>query len=174
MTEPNEGRTEAAQPTRPARNLSALWAALGLGFVALAGVAIYQAWPLLYPEVLVTAPLDPACDLRAGPCMARFPDGGEVRFGMEPRTLAPMVPLRIAADLNGIQARSVEVDFAGTDMNMGYNRVLLQATATGRYEGQGTLPVCVRNRMEWEAKVMLYTSAGILVAPFRFETISHR
>ena len=27
-------------------------------------------------------------------------------------------------------------------------------------------------RMGWEAKVLFLTSAGILVAPFRFETIS--
>ena len=175
MTEPHtQGSTEAAQPARPARTLTALWVAIGLGFAALVALALYKAWPLLYPEVLVTAPLDAACDLRSGPCTARFADGVEVRFGMEPRTLAPMVPLRIAADLHGIEPRSVEVDFAGTDMNMGYNRVLLNETAAGRYEGQGTLPVCVRTRMEWEAKVMLHTAAGILVAPFRFETVSPR
>ena len=91
---------------------------------------------------------------------------------MEPRNLPPLSPLRIAAQLEGIEAGSVEVDFAGTDMNMGYNRVALTESRAGHYEGKAMLPVCVRSRMGWEAKVMLHTSTGIFVAPFRFETVS--
>jgi hypothetical protein len=169
MTEP---MTDTAQPTRPNRGMTALWVTLGLLFAALVAVALYKAWPLLYPEVVATAPLDPACDLRAGPCTVLFPGGGEVRFAIEPRTLPPLAPLRIGVDLKGVEARSVEVDFAGTDMNMGYNRVHLTQTQVGRYEGQGMLPVCVRTRMGWEAKVLLHTPDGLWVAPFRFETIS--
>lgn len=169
MTEPV---TDPVEPRRPGRALVPLWIVLGLVFAALVAMAAYKAWPLLYPEVVATAPLDPACDLRSGPCTARFPGGLEVRFTIEPRTLPPLAPLRIAADLTGGDARSVEVDFAGTDMNMGYNRVPLMETQKGRYEGEGMLPVCVRARMGWEAKVLLHTQAGILVAPFRFETIS--
>jgi hypothetical protein len=157
---------------RSDRSTRALWAILGLLFAALVGVALYKAWPLLHPKVAVSAPLDPGCDLRAGPCTARFPGGGEVRFGIEPRTLPPVAPLRLTADLGGLEAGLVEVDFAGADMNMGYNRVTLERTATGRFEGQGMLPVCVRNRMTWEAKVMLHTANGIWVAPFRFDTVS--
>jgi|APFre7841882724_1041349.scaffolds.fasta_scaffold21828_2 hypothetical protein len=166
--------TDASLPTRPDHATVALWVTLGLLFAALTGAAFYKTWPLLYPEVLASAPLDPACNLNAGPCTARFPDGAEVRFGLEPRTLPPVAPLRIGVEIGGVEARSVEVDFAGTDMNMGYNRLPLTEIETGRYEGQGMLPVCVRNRMEWEAKVMLHTAAGILVAPFRFETVSAR
>jgi hypothetical protein len=169
MTEP---RSDAAQPGRPGRTLTLLWILLGLLFAALVAAAVYKAWPLLYPEVVATAPLDPACDLHAGPCTARFPGGLEVRFDIEPRTIPPLAPLRIAADLTGIDAHKVEVDFSGTDMNMGYNRSALKETEAGRYEGQGMLPACVRSRMGWEAKVMLHTAGGILVAPFRFEAIS--
>jgi hypothetical protein len=169
MTEPV---TDTAEPGRPGRTLFPLWVILGLLFAALVAMAVYKAWPLLHPEVLATAPLDAACDLRSGPCTARFPGGMEVRFTIEPRTLAPLTPLRIAADLAGVDARSVEVDFAGTDMNMGYNRVPLTETQKGRFEGEGMLPVCVRARMGWEAKVLLHTPDGILAAPFRFETIS--
>ena len=169
MTEPV---TDRDPPAPPGRTMTALWVILGLLFAALIAAAFYKAWPLLYPEVVARAQLDPACDLRTGPCTARFPGGLEVRFGIEPRSLPPLEPLRVTADLEGTDARSVEVDFAGTDMNMGYNRVVLKETQSGRYEGQGMLPVCVRSRMGWEAKVLLHTPAGILVAPFRFETIS--
>lgn len=150
----------------------ALWAASLVLLATLAGGTLYRVWPLLYPEVRAMAPLDPACDLRAGPCSSRFPDGGTVRFSLEPRTLPPVAPLRIAVDLEELSAELVELDFAGTDMNMGFNRVQLAQVGPGRYEGQGMLPVCVRNRMGWEAKVLVHTSSGLLVAPFRFETVS--
>ena len=148
------------------------WVLLGVAFAVLVILALAKAWPLLYPEVIATAPLDPGCDLHSGPCTASLPGGGEVSFGLEPRTIRPMTPLRILVDLKGLDAHSVEVDFAGTDMNMGFNRVPLGQVAAGRYEGQGTLPVCVRRRMDWEAKVMLHTQSGIMVAPFRFDTVS--
>ena len=159
-------------PDHPGRGRVWPWVLLGVAFGVLVVLALAKAWPLLYPEVIASAPLDRSCDLRSGPCTARLPDRGEVSFGLEPRTIRPMTPLRIAVDLNGLEAHSVEVDFAGADMNMGFNRVPLGQVAAGRYEGQGTLPVCVRRRMDWEAKVMLHTQDGIMVAPFRFETVS--
>ena len=167
ITEPSNSRSGAAAS---GRGMRAAWLIAGLLFAALVAAALFQAWPVLYPEVTATAPLDPACDLRSGPCTARFPSGGQVLFGMEPRTLPVVAPLRIVAEVARIEPRSVEVDFAGTDMNMGYNRVELTQTKTGRYEGQVIIPMCVRARMGWEAKVMLHTGAGIWVAPFRFET----
>jgi hypothetical protein len=160
------------QPARPTLGKTWFWLILGLAFAALVVLALYRAWPSLYPEVVATAPLDPSCDLRSGPCTAQLPDGGRVSFGLEPRTIRPMTPLHIVVDLDGLEAHAAEVDFAGTDMNMGYNRATLERTATGRFEGQATLPACVRHRMGWEAKVLLHTDAGILAAPFRFETVS--
>ena len=168
----SESLPRAAKPARRPLTATLPWAAFGLGLAALAALAAYKAWPLLFPVVAATAPLDPACDLRIAPCTAQFPNGGKVHFSMEPRSLPPLAPLRIAARLEGIEAGSVEVDFSGTDMNMGYNRVTLTDSGAGHYEGKAMLPICVRSRMGWEAKVMLHTSTGIFVAPFRFETVS--
>lgn len=152
-----------------------LWGIAGLLAVALIAAALYRGWPILFPEVMQTAPLDPACDLRAGPCRARFPDGGTVRLGIEPRSIPVVEPLQLSVQVEGIDASAVEVDFAGTDMEMGFNRVrLLPAPPPPRggdvFVGQAMLPICVRSRMEWEAKVMLTTPQGLWVAPFRFET----
>ena len=41
----------------------------------------------------------------------------------------------------------------------------------GRYSADGILPVCVRNAMEWEAKVLVRTDEGLVAAPFRFITV---
>ena len=148
----------------------ALWL-ISLALLAiLAGVAIYTARPLLSPEPALSAPLDPACDLRLGPCMASFPKGG-LSLEILPRSIPVMAPLNLRVQLRDLEPSSVEVDFAGVDMNMGFNRVHLEAAGEGGFEGQGMLPTCVRERMAWEAKVLVQTPAGLLAAPFRFETV---
>lgn len=147
-----------------------LWGALGLLVIAVLAMLIYQAWPMLYPVGVARAPLNSGCDLVSGPCSVNFDEGGQVTLSVEPRGIPLVKPLRLMVTVQGLEPDGVEVDFAGVDMNMGYNRVRLEPDGTGRYAGQGILPVCVRDRMAWEAKVLLGTRAGYLVAPFRFET----
>jgi hypothetical protein len=156
-------------PTWPARTII-LWVTLALLLAAVLGVVIYQAWPLLYPRAVALAPLDPGCRLRQGPCTAAFAEGGAVTLAIEPQGIPVVAPLTLRVDLAGLQALGVAVDFAGVDMNMGYNRVALEPAGEGRYQGKGMLPVCVRDRMTWEAKVLVQTRSGLMVAPFRFET----
>lgn len=151
------------------RYLGALIVLLLLGGVTL---VLYDVWPLLFPRIVAVAPLVPTCDLRHGDCTAILPGGGKVRFGIEPRSIPVLQPLALAARVEGLEPRSVAVDFAGTDMNMGYNRVALEPIGGGAWKGQATLPICVRSRMNWEARVLLQTDAGIMAAPFRFDTIS--
>lgn len=154
----------------PASRGTWLWLAGGGLFAAMAAGALYVAWPLLNPAVVATAPLDPQCDLRQGPCTAVLPDGGRVRLGLAPSTLPLLEPLAIEVRLDGLRAFAVEVDFAGVDMNMGYNRPRLAAEGEGRYVGNTVLPVCVRQRMDWEARVLVRTPDGLMAAPFRFST----
>lgn len=154
-------------PTR-----SILWVLVGLLIASLAGVAVYKVWPMLNPDISVVAPLDPDCDLRAGPCSVGFADGATVSFGIEPRDIPPLKPLEFEVKLEGMDVRGVEVDFQGADMNMGYNRAQLKPVGEGRFLGNGMLPVCVRHVMEWEARVLLHTDRGLLAAPFRFITVT--
>jgi hypothetical protein len=138
--------------------------------VALAGVAVYKVWPLLHPQVVAVAPLNPACDLHRAPCVAHFPAGGQVQLDIEPHSLPVVQPLRLAVLVKGLEADRVEVDFRGVSMDMGFNRPQLRAEGGGRFSGEGMLPVCVRSHMAWEARVLLHTAHGLLAAPFRFET----
>lgn len=189
-----------------------LWILAAVLFFAVAAVAWHRVGPLLYPDVALVAAVAGGCDLRAGPCTASFPDGSEVTFEIRPHRIPVAQPLLLRAEIRGIEARRVEVDFAGVDMNMGFNRVALQPMAgggttgdrhgagggvpratrengeggsrkdpaatgaaadsrsDGAFGGTGMLPVCVRARMTWEARVLLHTDAGILAAPFRFDT----
>jgi hypothetical protein len=141
---------------------------VGVLFLALAGVAAYKAWPLLYPEVVIAVPLNADCDLRQGPCLTQIPDGGSVRFSITPRNIPPLKELQLEVAIQGLEAQAVEVDFSGIDMNMGFNRPKLMQQATGQFQGKGMLPVCVRSSMEWEARVLVHTDEGIVAVPFRF------
>jgi hypothetical protein len=147
-----------------------IWLAAAGVFTAVAAGAFYVAWPLLNPTVVATAPLDPGCDLRQGPCTGTLPNGATVRFGLEPRNIPLLEPLAIDVRVGGMRALGVQVDFAGVDMNMGYNRPSLAVEGEGRYVGKAVLPVCVRYRMDWEARVLVRTAEGLMAVPFRFST----
>lgn len=147
-----------------------LWALLALIFF-MAAALVYKAWPLLFPEMQLVAKPDPKCDLRAGPCVTRLARGGEVSFGIEPRHIPMLEPLQLSVQVKGMEVSSVEVDFEGQEMYMGFNRPKLSAQGNGRFVGQTRIPVCVRDAMEWEAKVLLGTGRGILAVPFRFITL---
>ncbi|KXX64312.1 hypothetical protein [Marichromatium gracile] len=114
---------------------------------------------------------DPRCDLASRDCTLALPGGGEVRLAVAPRDPIPLVtPLRLRVEVEGREVGAVAVDFVGVDMEMGYNRVRLDPLGTARFAGEAMLPVCARTLMRWEARVLLETADGLLVAPFRFET----
>ena len=148
---------------------------LGILLLLAAGVGIaglvYQYAPLLSPVAQVRAPLDPDCNLTETACTARIPGGGEVRLSITPRPIPVMEKIHIEVQTKSVQAHSVEVDFAGVDMNMGFNRYNLTSAGDGRFDGTGILPVCIRDHMAWEATVMVHNDDGLIAAPFRFETV---
>lgn len=154
-----------------ARSMTFYWGIAGLLFVALAGVATYKVMPVLNPEVGGTAALDRDCDLRACPCQSQLPGGGSVSFAIKTPGIPLVKPLDLEVRLTDVEASKVEVDFVGIDMNMGFNRPKLSAVGDGVFSGTGMLPVCVRVAMEWEARVLITTPRGLLVAPYRFITV---
>jgi len=83
-------------------------------------------------------------------------------------------PLTLRVEAPGLGADAVVVDFAGVDMNMGLNRFELKPTGDGVFSGTGLLPVCIRNRMLWQATVYAEADRGLIAAPFRFETVRQR
>jgi len=149
-----------------------LWALVGLMAVAVAGVG---GWRWLAPSgeapTLATAVADPGCDLHRAACSARLENGGTALLSIEPRPIRPVEPLSVRVALGGIEAERVELDFAGVEMNMGFNRFPLEAAATGEFTGAAMLPVCVRNRMLWEVQVLAFTDEGVYRFPFRFDTV---
>jgi hypothetical protein len=161
-----------SRPGAAKRKTPILWAMIGVLGVAFLVVAVYRSWPILFPRAFEMAPLDPTCDLRKGPCVSKLAGGGEISLSIEPRSLPVVQPLELSVQAHGLQAAGVEVDFRGVGMNMGFNRPRLEpAGSPGLFEGAAMLPVCLRERMTWEAKVLVETPDGLVAAPFRFDTV---
>lgn len=148
-----------------------LWGVVVLLMVVTLGVVYYKYKDYFSPKADVAYPFDAQCELKAGPCETALKEGASVSFSILPRTIPLLKPLDLEVHVNGMEVYKVEVDFAGVDMNMGFNRNSLSVKEPGLYTGQATLPVCVRSRMDWEAKVMLYTADSLITVPFRFETV---
>jgi hypothetical protein len=139
--------------------------------LAILGVVGYKLAPLLNPKTDVALPLS-SCNLSQQACVATLPGGGQVGFSIEPRPIPVLKTLELQASFSGSNVRKVEVDFAGTEMRMGYNRSPLerQSGSDNRFAGQASLPVCITGGMEWEVTVLVDTGKALVAVPFRFVT----
>ena len=141
---------------------------LALLMTAAAG---YWLSPFLLPKADMTATPMAGCDLHRQPCVAVLSGGGRnatIELSVTPRPIPMIRPLRLKVTVTGIEARKIEVDFAGKDMNMGYNRPALVSEEPGRFIGQTTLPVCVTGEMAWKITVLVETDRERIAAPFLF------
>ncbi|MEJ2612292.1 MAG: hypothetical protein P8179_20060 [Candidatus Thiodiazotropha sp.] len=134
-----------------------LWAVVGLLLLTICAFAVYKAQPILFPKIKQSAKVDPHCDLRAGPCVSDLGQGIRVSFGIKPKEIPLLKPIKLHVSIVGLQVDKVQVDFSGVDMNMGFNRVTLNPLREGVFQGDGMIPVCVRDAMEWEANVLIST-----------------
>lgn len=151
-------------PNKPLlATISALILAIGAAVAA-------RLWIAPTPENSVTVPLDLSCNLQVGSCASNVPGGGRIEFSIEPRPIPLLRPLRLAVKVQGLDARKVEVDFTGIDMNMGYNRPQLKPAGKQQYAGETTLPVCITGGMAWQAAVVVTTPELKIIAPFHFNT----
>ncbi|MDK9702300.1 MAG: hypothetical protein OEL20_04115 [Sulfuritalea sp.] len=140
---------------------------VALGAIAIVG---HQLSPLLLPKADVTGTAEPGCDLQQKACAAILPQGVRLELSITPRPIPFLQALRVEVAVSGVDARKVEVDFAGESMNMGFNRVVLAATGRGSHAGEASLPVCVSGGMTWVATVMVETDRQRFAVPFRFDT----
>ena len=150
-----------------------LWGVAAVLLLALLVVVGIKLWPIINPQVALSLPHDPSCDLQQGPCVTELPDGQRVILSIEPRPIPLVEPIQFQVKLDGVEAKKVVVDIQGIGMNMGINRPQLQQQTAERFSGEGMLPVCIHSSMEWEARVLLDTDNGTIAVPFRFVTEKH-
>ena len=147
-----------------------MWYVAVVLLAVIAAILVFENWLPSDPGVPINAAMDPDCDLRAGPCTSLLNDDRGVRFSIEPRSIPPLAPLQLRVDTIGFNAREANVDLNGVGMQMGFNRVALSKHPQGYFAGTGTLSVCIRDVMEWEAVVTLVGEDMRVSAPFRFIT----
>ena len=92
-------------------------------------------------------------------------------FSINPHDIPLLKPLQLTVEMEGVHAIKVEVDFIGIGMDMGYNRSNLDRIDKSHFSGESILPVCAHSKMDWEARVLLYTEKGMIMVPFRFFTL---
>ncbi|OOZ42355.1 hypothetical protein BOW53_00515 [Solemya pervernicosa gill symbiont] len=155
-------------------NKNMLWGGVIALLIAVAAVAFVKGRHLLEPQLIATAELIEECDLNLGSCSSSLADFGAVSLTIAPHPIPVIKPLSISvqSDIPGIE--SLMVDISGLNMNMGLNRFPLLRQSDGSYRGDGMLPVCTRNLMRWQAKVIVQTDAGLVAFPFNFETLTNR
>ena len=134
---------------------------------AIIGVIGYKLSPMLRPNADITLPGSP-CNLGLQACTTTLPNGGRLELSIEPRPIRPLQPLQLSVSITGLKADTMEIDFDGSEMKMGYNRPVLTAS-NGRFAGQTILPVCVSGTMEWTATVLVTTDKRRIAIPFNFE-----
>ncbi len=137
---------------------------VALGFIA------YRLAPLLTPQSDRSLPLSSCDPSRQPSCRVTLAENAALEFSLSPRPIPVLKPLQIEVRLNGIEAQRIEVDFAGTEMKMGYNRPALEKSADGIFRGGTSLPVCITGSMSWQATVLVETARERLAIPFQFET----
>ena len=150
---------------------SNLWTIIALLTLVLLLAVSYKLKDMLKPSIAASAELNTSCDLRKGACESKLPGGGTVSFSIAPNDIPILRPLKLHIKVDGVDVSNAEVDFTGIGMDMGYNRPKLQAVSKNTFMGKAILPVCVRSKMDWKAKVLLQTDHGLIMAPFQFFTL---
>ncbi len=143
---------------------------IGMLLIALVVVVGYKLSPLLLPRSDVTVLPDLACDLQRQDCAVDLPTGGKIIFSIGARPVPLVTSFQVYVRTSGVLAERVEVDFEGVDMKMGLNRPQLSARGEDSFVGEAILPVCITGSMEWQATVLLETSAQRIAIPFLFST----
>ncbi|NOR51144.1 MAG: hypothetical protein GQ470_00855 [Gammaproteobacteria bacterium] len=148
-----------------------LWTVVGILLISVAALLGYMQFFQQSQEIIERAASNPECQKTEFPCLVKLKSGGSVQLNILPQPVEVMKPLDVRIELNQIKARRVLVQFNGVGMNMGINRYIFNREQDGSYHATVTLPICIRNRMDWEAEIILEVAQGIIVVPYNFETI---
>jgi hypothetical protein len=137
---------------------------------SLAGIAWYKNQQNIPLKITSQSQVDKSCDLNYNECSSLIENTGQITFSMMPRPIPLVSKLSLTVKTNLKNIKQIMIDFKGIDMEMGPNLVILKQNNDGDFVGEGMLPVCIRQSMNWKALVYVDTSSGLYLAPYVFET----
>lgn len=153
------------------QNLSTLIAVI-VFLIGLFASVIYQKY--LTKDIVFTAPLDNSCELHLNECTSQLQDNGSVTFKISPNPIPILKPLLLGLVVKNLQVENVTVNFIGLNMDMGYNvaKLIELSRDNGdiQFGGEFIIPICIKDKMQWEARVYLDSDQGKIMVPFRFTT----
>lgn len=146
---------------------------IGVLLILLVVVVGYKLSPMLLPRADVTVQPEAGCDLQRQSCPAVLPGGGKLALEMGTHPIPLVKPFEVRIKVEDFVPGRVEIDFAGIEMNMGYNRLQLAPRGDGSYVAEATLPVCITGQMAWQATVLVESGSERIAIPYRFITGVH-
>lgn len=146
------------------------WLAAGLAAAGL-GLAAAGAWRST-PRPPALAPVSPPCDLSHGPCHVSWATGEGLELSVSPRPIALVTPLRVEARFGGRRPAWAALSLTSSTMDMGVTTIALEpAGEADLLAGQGSLPVCGSDRLEWRAALEFELDGVRRAQAFRFATV---
>ncbi len=138
--------------------------ALALACITVIGYKLSGRWHATKAVLLPRS----SCNPSQQDCTITLPHGGQLRLSVTPRPIRALQKFSVEVKMTGVKAESMEIDFDGVDMSMGYNRPVLPGDGEV-FSGQAILPVCITGAMTWKATVVVTTQEGSFAVPFLFE-----
>jgi len=114
------------------------------------------------------------CAINEGDCRSTLFEGSvAVYFGIDPRPVSTMAPLRFGVTLKEgereVKDARVQLSLTMPGMVMGANRPEMTHEGSGRYIGEGVIPRCPSGRRLWQAEVTVSRSGQTESTRYRFE-----
>ncbi|MBL7004980.1 MAG: hypothetical protein ISR69_13260 [Gammaproteobacteria bacterium] len=145
---------------------------VGLLVLGLLSFGVYQANN--QPLQTINLPIVENCQLESTACVAKLPNGGEVKFEITPKNAKPTQTLELDLQAKQVDIDSVKVKFDGKTMNMGFLEYNLKPKdskdETAYFNGQGGLSVCIRGKMDWVVTVKIQIDNKLYNIPFSMDT----
>lgn len=150
-------------------NLLTLFSMVGLTAFAALGYLLQSSFS--GTEKAPRATMQAGCDLHISACSAFFLDGKKATLSLTPKTIPLLKPINAELTLEGLDAKSVQLNIVGLNMNMGINHNTLTHINKQLLTGKIILPICSTEKMQWEAQAIIHTTNNkTFVAPFNFST----
>ncbi len=115
----------------------------------------------------ITDPVE--CHPESGTCHQDIIGGGTVELVLAPVPIRALASSVASVHIRGVDVPAwIDIDFAGVEMYMGFNRFRLEPDSAGVFTGEFLLPVCSRERMTWLASLLPEGDADRPLAQFTF------
>ena len=116
---------------------------------------------------------DEECELNSASCSTKLFTQSSISFAVEPHPINAVSPLTFTLETTHLTLNQAILYLSSLEMNLGRYRLKFTSRGENQYIATGHLPVCIRNKLQWQAEVWLETKyKGLIKVPYRFTVLS--